>query len=218
MQQISWQAIFDAVNGIVTKYYRWFVLGVVVVVGWFGWALLLQGEYEHIRDSGILQYNNRVQQREDRKATLLQLQDLSAEVESLHHERLQQMETALPVGLDPVEMITQMQAFADAAGVSILSVDVVKSGAVGSAATADVKTEESTDVPSVQFTSDSVRTAIVAINVETPDASYADLKKFLDTLESFVPILNLRNLSYAPATTSFALQLETYYIDSETTP
>lgn len=213
MQKINWRPIVRVANGIIDSRYRWFVFGEVLIVGWIGWTVLLQGEYQHIRESGILEYQNRVEQRGDRQRTLEQLQDLAADLEGLHHERLQQVEAVLPTGLDPVQVMNELQTFATTAGVTILSMDITQSS---SAEDTTSESEEAAAISVSAFTHERLRTAIVSMNIATAAGSYAELKTFLDALESFVPILNLRNLTYAPETTSFALQLETYYIDSTT--
>jgi len=223
MPKINWQALLQGMNTVVAAHYRWFVLGATVVVLWLGWVLLLQDEYAHIRDSGILEYQQRVERRQTHQDNLAQLQRLAAQVEGLNTERLDQLDAVLPKGIDSVALIDQMQAFADAAQVSILSIDVTKESetkpAAGSAtakATKTTSTNSSSSSAALQLTKSQVRTAVITVNITTRQSTYAGLKDFLDTLESFVPVLNLRNLTYSPATTSFALQLETYYLDSST--
>lgn len=192
-----------------------------MLIAGLGWMFLLQGEYQRIVDSGILEYNNRVAQREDRKQNLEQLEQLSAEFSALEQERLDQLHAVLPVGVDTVALVDQMQDFADVANVSILSIDVVVSGSSDASTSATrasgTKTNSATSSTASALSASNVRTAIISMNVSTPSSSYDDLKQFLTALESFVPLLNLQNLTYAPDTTSFALQLETYYLDTEST-
>lgn len=218
MFKINLQAIIAPINGVLTSYYRWFVLMVVVLVGAGGWMFLLQGEYQHIVDSGILEYNNRVQQREDRQATLQSLEQLAKDFDNLNEERLDQLASVVPTGLDTIETVNAMQAFAASSNVNILSIDVVKESVAPTVTTGtgSKKNTNTTTTTTTQFSDDTIRTAVISMNVETPTASYAELKTFLDSLESFVPLLNLSNLTYAPDTTSFALQLETYYFDDTT--
>ena len=225
MLKINWRAILSTVNGVVTSYYRWFVLAVVVLVGWFGWTFLLHGEYQRIIDSGILEYNNRVTQRETRQKSLEQLQQLAKDFGSLDQERLDELQAVLPDGFDSVALVNQMQAFASTANVSILSIDVVAESSSSTAipsstaqsSTSATKKSTTTNTTAAALSRNGVHTAVISMNVTTPNASYTDLKKFLDALEVFVPLLNLHNLTYSPETTSFALQLETVYLDSSTT-
>ncbi len=212
MSPIHWQPLLNTVNRFIDANYRWFVVAELLLIGWFGWAFLLRIEYQHIQNSGILEYRNRVEQRQNRLQTLKQMQELDNEMATLQQERLQQIEMVLPTGIDPVDVMNRMQEFAAAAGVTLLSIDVVQASSTDSTATS--VGAESTELTVSSFANEGVHTAIVSINIETASGSYADLKNFLGTLESFTPILNLRNLTYAPQTTSFALQLETYYIDS----
>lgn len=190
-----------------------------MLVLWFGWSLLLRGEYQRIRESGILEYQNRVTQRQTKQENLAQLQQLATHVDGLNQERLDQLNAILPTGFDSVAMIDQMQAFAAVAKVTILSIDVTQESSTSQSTTVKGKAAQTaeTDTTSAaqrQLAQSNVRTAVITLNVESEQSSYADMKAFLDTLESFVPVLNLHNLTYSPETTSFALQLQTYYIDS----
>lgn len=230
---INFQQYLSTLNTVVSKYYRWFVLLECVVILALGWVFLLQGQFGAIRDSGLVSYEATKQRLDEKKTYLEKLQLMEGNFEELNEERLQQLETVLPVGFDTTSFITNMHSFADAANVNILSIDVVQAPPKSETENATTNEEsassqserggsETTDTgdgqqtiveATTEITNDRIRTANVSLNVSSVDGSYEGLKTFLDVLESFVPILDLQTISYSPSTTSYALQMKTYYFD-----
>lgn len=209
-------SLYNTTNAFVAKHYRWFLLGVLVVVFTVGWFALLRGEYKAIVDSGIIGYEQTVDRLEERRLHLEQLRAMKTSYESLNGERLQQLDELLPIGLASTEIISRMSAFADAAGVNVLSIDVVTgtdAAVAGSQAQPlVVGGQQTSDATAVQQ-SPLYTSANITVNIENADNSYAALKTFLDSLESFVPVVDLKQLSFSPDTTTYALQLTTYYIE-----
>ncbi|MFC1597916.1 hypothetical protein ACFL2M_00070 [Patescibacteria group bacterium] len=200
-----------AANTFVSKYFVWLVVGVGVVIFSAGWFFLLQGAYFSLQETGFTTYDEAAQNLEDRQNYLLNLTLMESEFVELDEERLQQTKHLLPVGLEPTEVISNIQAFTGATGLTVLSIDVVKPE-VEVVQQRAVEGERTGPEP---FENKRIRTATVTMNVENTAGSYAELKRFLDALETFVPVMDLRNLSYTPDTSSFALQLQTYYLQEE---
>ncbi len=205
------EKLTERINIFIGRYFIWCAGAVILSVFALGWLLLLGREYRSISDSGVLGYEQSVERLQERQEYLFDLQSMEEELKSINQERLVQLNEVLPVGFEPTEAMNNIQALAEASNLSILSMEIStpNSEAVEQA-------EAATTGASVQkrVSSDRVKTAVVTLNVESQDANdYQDLKRFLDVLQSYVPLFNMQTLNYSPDTTSFALQLVTYYLE-----
>ncbi|MFH1426237.1 MAG: hypothetical protein ABIG66_02275 [Candidatus Kerfeldbacteria bacterium] len=212
--QINLKKIAGAVVEFISKYYLWFVALEAVLILVVGWFVLLDKELTKIEEAGLIGYEDTSARLQERENYLLQLQTMETEYSKLSEERLQQMDHLLPVGLEPASVINRMSALAEQAGLAILSIDVVKPEPVAEATITDAGTIAG---EASKFTSKDVRTATITLNIESGEGTYEELKLFLDTLESFVPILDLQNLTFSPGSASYALQLQTYFLHPGTT-
>jgi len=57
---------------------------------------------------------------------------------------------------------------------------------------------------------------ILRIDVEINSSSYANFKKFIETVERNIRIMDIREFKYIPKAESFRMELETYYIGNDT--
>lgn len=184
-------------HALLDRWYRWIAAVVLVVVLLLGWMVFLQDGYRELRDSSIGGYQETVERLNDRQAHLQQLRTMEEEYSRLEQERLRHIDYVLPRSIDATAMIADLSTFATAAGVRVMNIDVVRSA-------------EDTAMDSV------VRTAVITLNVQTPDGSYDQLKQLLSALETYTPVLDLETLAYTPGNTSYALQLRTYYREDDT--
>lgn len=214
--KFSFTSYYAAANTFITKYFRWFVLLEIAFILLIAWFALLQNAYITIREQGLVGYAQIQTDIETKQQRLKSLERMSTALQAVNTERLRQIDALLPVGLQPTRVIADMHAFADSAHVTIASIDVVQNAASAQTASTSVAVaagDENIVVPS-SIDQSGVSTATITMSVETQGGEYETLKTFLDSLESFVPLLDLNSLNYSPATTSYALQLTTYYIES----
>ncbi len=202
----------ERVNDFIAQYFLWCVLLILFFIFFFGWFFLLQTEWKTIQHSGILGNAEAVNRLDERQKYLADLQDMQNAYDDLGIERLAQIYSVLPVGLEPTRTIRTIQALAESANMSILSIDVVDQQPGNADSTGFTNGADDSEI--VSFESNSIRTAIVTLNLQgQEDTNYQDVKRFLDILQNYVPVLNLQTMTYAADTTSFALQLETYYLN-----
>lgn len=204
---IDWSAYKQVANVFVGQWFKWFALGTIVLIMVLGWFVLLQREYNTLRNSGIIGYQATIERLQERQTYLQSLREMERSYNELNQEQLRQMEQILPVGFDATTAMARVEEFARQAGLELLSVDVSSGGEV----TAEGEEAASTAAPA----NSNLRVAQISLNLTAEDGSYEELKRFLDTIDSFVPVMNLAAISYAPATTSYAIQLETYYIEAD---
>lgn len=196
----------ERVEEFVNHNYRMLIVLELLIVCTVSWFLFLQPMYQSIQELRAQGYQSSVNRLQERKQYLEEVRTMNGEYAKLETERLRQLENILPNGFNTTTTISTMQSFADAAGIRIKSIDVVNSS-IDPSATPDA---------SVVTPKKNIAKATITMNIDMQDDSYAGLKKFLDALESFVPILDLENLTYSAETHSFALQLNTYYIPDPT--
>ncbi len=185
---------------VLDRWYRWVAVVVILIVLLLGWTVFWKDEYRELRDSNIGGYQVTVERLADRNAHLERLRTMEREYSQLEQERLRHIDYVLPNGLDATAVIADLSAFATTAGAHVLNIDVVRS----------------TDTSAVIESDSVVRTAIITLNVQTPDGSYEQLKQLLGALELYTPVLDLETLAYTPGNTSYALQLRTYYREDDT--
>lgn len=207
MKKIDWHEQIKELNKLTGKYYKWLVLLEVALVGLFGWLFVLQGQYQQLSENGLLTFQQTAEDLAARQSYLNELRKSEQSYNSLNVERLRLMEGTLPVGLEKNQLIADMQAFADSADMTIYGIDVTLGG--NAVASEDGATQNQ------QFTNRNIKTAVISLNIAGKTNSYEELKSFLDSLESFIPILDLRSINYTSDTSSFALQLYTYYLEEE---
>lgn len=214
--EFSFASIRESIASFFTKYFYVCVILICVLVAALGWFLLLRGEYTKIQRSGLVDLQTASAALEKRQNYLHDLQSMSAEYNTLNAEQLRQLSAVLPDNVDEISLMNTMYNFAASAHVTILSIDVVLAGNSATIAAAQ-KVQAATASAAVPLVSNKdVEIANVVMNVSPQENSYANFKAFLTALDRFAPVLNLRQMTYSPDTTSYALQLETYYTDSST--
>ncbi len=211
----DWRKIYRALNAFITRFYKFFLVAEVLIIFFIGWLVLLRGEYRIIQESGVLEYDLVTEQLQDQQDRLVELRYLEEQYTTLDQERLRQLEEVLPHSYNPTALITTMNQFAEQASIEIASIDVAQTGTITtettSTATTDSGEEEETIV---EVANPNIKTVTITMNIKNNEGTYGELKYFLSALETFVPILDMRQLSFSPGTDSMALQLQTYYFNS----
>ena len=208
MQKIDWREQIKELNKLTGKYYKWLVVLEVSLVGLLGWLFVLQGQYQQLSENGLLTFQQTAEDLASRQNYLGELRLSEQSYNELNVERIRLMERILPIGLEKNQLVADVQAFADAAGMTIYGIDATLGGTA-------VASEDGATTQTQLFTNKKIQTAVISVNIAGENNSYEELKSFLDMLESFVPVLDLRSINYTPETSSFALQLYTYYIAAE---
>ncbi len=198
--------------GMVERRYGWFALVTVLVVGVLGWMFLLDEQWVQLHQAQGMSHTDAQQRLQQREERLSQVQQMISLVGDVDEERVEQLYTVLPRGLDAPGIISIMDEFADSAGIDVLSIDVVEDASAVDiqAATAVESGGADSLVEAVDL--GVVQRAVMTINLRPRDSSYEGLRSFLFSLEHFVPLLDLRHFSYEEAADSYAFQLTTYYL------
>lgn len=190
------------------RFFRVLVLGVVIIIGVGGWWLVLAPQIHRLRTSGLLVYDERVLLRDTKRQQLAQLQQLQAQYEALNTESLRSLDVILPQGFDEAAMIATMEQFAEAANVRLKNINVTTQDATEEGFTSGLPATVSSPLGTV-------RTATISLTIDIGSSDtdvYLALKKFLQALESFVPLMDLRDLSFTSRQSTFTLQLQTPYL------
>lgn len=201
-------------------HYRLLVCIEIALLCAISWFTFLRQQYEHLQERGFIGQQVAMDERDQRQQYLDQLKQMNNSYTAVDTERIQQMNVVLPDGIDATAIMAYLQRLADAASMHVLSVDVVESASstitTGTTTAANANTPGNSDTAAATLPA-SIGRAVITLNIESVTGSYDELKDFLNLLQSSVPLLDLRNLSYSPSSSSFALQLETYYRKSSST-
>lgn len=210
----SFRTIISSVNIWIARYYYGCAAVVCAAFLTMGWFFFLQPQYQKIQGAGVVDLNTANTELAKRQTQLQELETMQKAYESLNSEQLRQLTAVLPSNVDEISLLSSIQTFAAAAHATILSIDVVLAGnAAQVAQQAQQQADSTTTSTKTQpLVSDShINVAHITLNIRPGDSTYQGFKQFLATLDSFTPVLNLQQITYSPTTTSYALQLETYY-------
>lgn len=207
---LSFAALNTSIQNAVARYYRWLVAAVCLFSLVIGWFLFLEKQYITIRDSGLVDLQTANTELTKREQQLIQIERMERAFAEIQTEQLNQLSALLPSGVDEIVLMESMQRFAEASQAMILSIDVSLAGSASTVVSTEAQGAGSTE-SNVLVNHPQVGIAYIVLNLQPTDTSYTGFKTFLSTLETFTPVLNLKQISYTPATTSYALQLETYY-------
>ncbi|MCW1929937.1 MAG: hypothetical protein KIH62_001310 [Candidatus Kerfeldbacteria bacterium] len=210
----SLHSLISALNLWIARYYYWCAATVCIICVLLGWFLFLQPQYQKIQGAGLVDLQTANAELVKRQTQLADLDMMQKSYESLNAEQLRQLHSVLPTDVDEISLLASLQAFADASRATILSIDVVLSGNAAQVAQQTQQqnaNEATTSQPIVS--NEHVRIAYITLNIRPLDSTYEGFKQFLASLDHFTPVLNLQQMTYSPTTTSYALQLETYYAE-----
>lgn len=195
----SFRQIRQSAVRTVLKHYRLTVVVSSLAVLAFGYVFVLNDQIRSVRDVGFTSSNEKRQEVDDRERTLRQLRAARDAFRQLSAGELDQLVRVLPLEADLPGLFAQVQSLANEGHVTLSSIDSTKQGAL-TATTSSGKTVN-------------IERLSIAIQV-TGFKSYGQFKQFLGLLEGNMRLLDLSALNYDPHTTSYALNLSTYYLGS----
>lgn len=198
-------------NMTLARGFRWYAIGVIIIVAAAGFLLLLQPKLGQVQQTGVLHLEQTKQQLEISQRVLLETESLVQKYEQLNAQNVQKLLAVLPSDPDLPDMFVQIEALALTAGLKLNNVNFApnetQTGASAVAGTAG-KEQQATakNLPA------NMREMGVSFSV-TGGRGYASLKDFLQKLESSVRLLDLQSLSYTPGDGTDA---ETYTVNAVT--
>lgn len=207
----------NKITVIFVKYFRFILIGIVILVLFFSGYFILYPKYTEIGDEGGLDYKSKVELLKSRENELKQLQALEKEFTKVSSVEIRKLEKILPSSEDVPDLFVQMENLARESGLSVTRIGITDGR------TADTGNSRSTQ----QNSSDNATTASGKIsNISSVDVSlsvigdgtYSGLKVFLDNIENNMRIVNVDSLSYTPSeaeSASYSINLTTYYIEKD---
>lgn len=195
------------IQNIIGKFFRPLVALVLIIIGTGGWWFIIWPQIQNIQTVGLLTYTERVQLRDAKQRQLEQLKNLEKEYTQLNPETLQTLELIVPRGFDEAAMIATMEEFAQQADVKLKAIDITTRDKTKTM----LNPELSADTVLPQGP---IQAATVSLTLDMGhdgQNAYIGLKKFFKSMESFVPLMDLRDLSFSGDQTELSLQFQIPY-------
>ena len=192
---------------LVDKYFSYWVIGIILVIGLLGYVFLIGPKYAAIQGVGLLEFTSKQQQLEQKKQELARLEQLARDFFDLNTSELQRIEEVLPKSPKSGDLLAQFEVLANRSEVQLNSISVNKGDTfpVVDAGETDVVTQ----TPALQ----SVGVLDINIKVASLD-SYDKLKVFLDNIEKNMRLVDLTSLQYLTESEqdTYSLNLKAYYL------
>ncbi len=188
-----------------TQYFSRHIVGVAIAVSIL---LLLSGtlwfvtpRIQEVNALGGLNYDQKVTARDALLSRLAALHTLENQLEAVSPQDIQKLDGVIAKGKDVPGIFRHMQAFADEANMTLLSVNVTDGAplaAVGETATRSY-----------------VHTQTITVSL-SGQLDYVGLKNFLATVSQQAPILDLTNISHTATSgatpTTYNFTFRSYYL------
>ncbi|MFH0828932.1 MAG: hypothetical protein V1907_02015 [Candidatus Kerfeldbacteria bacterium] len=217
---------------LLTQYFRYILIAVSVLIAAVGYLVLIQPQFENVKDVGILALKNETDRLNDRQAYLQRMTAMVEKYRAAASGQTVRAENMLPTGIDNAALFRTMQAIASQSGMMLQSVALNKTAGSTGTGTAAGDATQGTDVLSkisetLSSTGSVIRASTVSVSL-AGDGSYETFKRVLTTIEQSVRLFDLSTINYsslssgpqlvgkteqAQALTNYSFELKTYYLE-----
>jgi hypothetical protein len=178
-----------------------YILGFIILV--VGVVAFVVPQYNNVQKLGGINYSQKKSILESENAYLKKLQDLRSSLNNVPQADIDRLSLIIPKGKDIPGIFKQMEKFAKAVDMKLLSVSVADGGLLSSSITNNT-------IPS------KVHTLQISVSLEGT-LNYKLMKNFLTQLSKQAPVLDMNNISYTAqsgaAPTSYSFVFHSYYIE-----
>ncbi|MFA6271784.1 MAG: type 4a pilus biogenesis protein PilO [Patescibacteria group bacterium] len=200
----------NTILGFVIKYFKYIFVALVVILIFVSTYFILLPKYRQISGKGYLDYEQKKQTLEAKKAELselIKLKENLAQISSVEKERLAKI---LPTMKEIPDIFLQMERLAVESGLKVSRISIKDAGAKQNVSVSETNGKTATNQLS------GIQTITVSLSV-VGDSSYESLKILLDNIEDNMRIIDLDSLSFIPSAEMsegvFSLNLNTYYLE-----
>jgi len=212
-------------NALLTTYFRYVLIAVVIAIGALGYLVLIRPQFENVRLVGVLAYQDATDRLFNRQAYYSRVSSMVSKYHEVSALQTVQLEDVMPTKVDNSTLFRTLQALSQQAGMSVVSMALSKgttlTTASGSAAAGTATNTAATGV--ITSSGGTVNTINVTLTMTGP-GDYESYKRLLTTIEQSMRIFDLGSISYNAAAAasgtqsaqdmpSVTFELKTYYLD-----
>lgn len=212
-------------NALLTTYFRYVLIAVVIAIGALGYLVLIRPQFENVRLVGVLAYQDATDRLFNRQAYYSRVSSMVSKYHEVSALQTVQLEDIMPTKVDNSTLFRTLQALSQQAGMSVVSMALSKgttlTTASGSAAAGTATNAAATGV--ITSSGGTVNTINVTLTMTGP-GDYESYKRLLTTIEQSMRIFDLGSISYNAAAAasgtqsaqdmpSVTFELKTYYLD-----
>ncbi len=221
-------------TALLTTYFRYVLIVVVVLIGAIGYMQLIRPQFEDVKIVGVLAYQNAEDQLFNRQSYHSRVSAMVNKYREVSAAQPVKIEDIMPTTIDNSKLFLTLQALSQQAGMSVVSMALSKgtavtAGAPSAPAAAGARGTAGTTptTNTIASPSGTVKVINVSLTMAGP-GDYDSYKKLLMTIEQSMRIFDLGSISYSPASAaagaqtaqelpSVSFELKTYYLDQATT-
>ncbi len=198
----------------------------IIIIGAF---IFLIPKYQGIRNQGLLDFGNKQENLTNRQLYFERLQKMVDEFNGISETEVNNLRKLLPDSQEVPELFVMLDQLGKDMGMDVVRIAVTTGSVITddqSETDASTSTEEkktsildnltgNTATANESYAQASrIGTINIVVGIEASDFSYAKFKNMLNTIEENMRILDLNTISYSSDSSSFVLNMTTYYLVS----
>lgn len=199
----GFNAIIKRVIRFINIYFIYVSVAFVVIIFLGGYLFFIQAKIAKIGDLGGVNYQQKLQERDLKKSNLLKLEQAKKNFDQIDVKEIEKFSSILPSQDDIPALLVRMDNFAKDLGLTLTSIDITEKSAVALPSTATAG--------QVATSTGTIKQVGITISIKGL-YSYDDFKKFLDSVEQNMPLMDISSIAYVPGSDSYTVNLTTYYI------
>lgn len=219
-------------NALLTTYFRYVLIAVVVLIGAIGYLQLIRPQFENVKIVGVLAYQNASDRLDNRRSYYSKASEMVNTYREVSAAQTVNIEEIMPTTIDNSKLFLTLQALSKQAGMSMVSMALSKGSALaasptGAAPTAGTQDAATAPASNAVTSSNGTVNIINATLTMTGSGDYDSYIKLLTTIERSMRIFDLGSIAYSPVGAavgteaaqempSFTFELKTYYLDQST--
>lgn len=214
-------------NALLTTYFRYVLIAVVIAIGALGYLVLIRPQFENVRLVGVLAYQDATDRLFNRQTYYSRVSSMVSKYHEVSALQTVQLEDIMPTKVDNSALFRTLQALSQQAGMSVVSMALSKGTALtatsGSAAAGTATNAAATTTTGALTSSGGTVNTINVTLTMTGPGDYESYKRLLTTIEQSMRIFDLGSISYNAAAASgtqsaqdmpsVTFELKTYYLD-----
>lgn len=223
--------IFKMFTALMTTFFRYVLIVVAVTIILIGYLTFLRPQFEKVRETGILAFQSESERYTDRLQYYTKVQEMVDKYRLVLKQKKVDEKTILPHKPEVENLFLIFQAIAQASGMNLETVAIVKGGSLATVApdgTTSASTQgRQTGSAGAATKTTSATSTLQVLNITVTMSginAYENFKNLLKNLESSQRIFDIPSVSYTSsatasqdpnqqATTQYSFEMKSYYLE-----
>jgi len=180
-----------------SKYFIIIIVVLIIIVLGAGYIFVIKDTVQQIKEVGGVDYKIKEDEKIRKEGIRTKLEKLEEDYKTVSQRQIDELDEVLTSHVAIPDLVIKLKKFVEDNGLVLNSIDVIGGTSSG--------------ISNVDETQMIVKQLTLSISIQGID-SYSKFKSFLDSMETSMPLLKMNSLVYNPASSSYTLNLITYYL------